>query len=194
MLKLDGERIADAIPEIGYLHRCFEKESEDHTYTQVIPYTDRLNYCSCLMNNVGWCMAVEKLLKIDIPERAQYIRILISELSRIIDHLVAIGANVVDMGALTNFWYTFNIRELVYDWIEKLCGARLTTTYTRIGGVARDIPADTKKYIPATLKKLDRAVKDAPRDWAMLIAAKRSLLATCATITNGCARRRNCAA
>ncbi len=160
MLKLDGERIADAIPEIGYLHRCFEKESEDHTYTQVIPYTDRLNYCSCLMNNVGYCLAVEKLLKIEIPERAQYIRILISELSRIIDHLVAIGANLVDMGALTNFWYTFNIRELVYDWIEKLCGARLTTTYTRIGGVARDIPADTKKYIPATLKKLDRAVKD----------------------------------
>ena len=160
MLKLDGERIVEAIPEIGYLHRCFEKESEDHTYTQVIPYTDRLNYCSPLMNNVGYCKAVEDLMGIDIPERAKYIRVLVAELSRIIDHLVAIGTNVVDMGALTNYWYTFNIREYVYDWIERLCGARLTTTYTRIGGVARDIPADSKKYLKGVLKRLDRAVKD----------------------------------
>lgn len=160
MLKLDGEKIIDAIPEIGYLHRCFEKESEDHTYTQVIPYTDRLNYCSPLMNNVGYCMAAEKLLGIEIPERAKYIRVLVAEISRIIDHLVAIGTNVVDMGALTNYWYTFNIREYVYDWIERLCGARLTTTYTRIGGVARDLPPDTKKDITSILKKLDRAVKD----------------------------------
>lgn len=160
MFKLDGEKIVDAIPEIGYLHRCFEKESEDHTYTQVIPYTDRLNYCSSLMNNVGYCMAVEKLLGIEIPERAKYIRVLISELSRIIDHLVAIGANIVDMGALTNFWYTFNVREEIYDWIEDLCGARLTTTYTRVGGVMRDIPGNTDKYIPKVLKSLDRAIKD----------------------------------
>lgn len=160
MLKLDGEKISDAIPEIGYLHRCFEKESEDHTYTQIIPYTDRLNYCSSLLNNVGYCMAVEELLNIEIPERAKYIRVLISELSRIIDHLVAIGANVVDLGALTNYWYTFNVREFVYDWIEDLCGARLTTTYTRIGGVARDIPPNTKKYIPFVLKKLETAIND----------------------------------
>jgi NADH-quinone oxidoreductase subunit C/D len=160
MLKLDGENIEDAIPEIGYLHRCFEKEAEDHTYTQVIPYTDRLNYCSSLMNNVGYSMAVEKLVGIDIPERAKYIRVLISELSRIIDHLIAIGTNVVDMGGLTNYWYTFNVRELIYDWIEKICGARLTANYTRIGGVMRDIPADTFKYIPWVLKKLDRAVRD----------------------------------
>lgn len=160
MLRLDGEKITDAIPEIGYLHRCFEKEAEDHNYAQVVPYTDRLNYCSPLMNNVGYCMAVEKLLGIEIPERAKYIRVLVAEVSRIIDHLVAIGTNVVDMGALTNYWYTFNIREYVYDWIERLCGARLTTSYTRIGGVARDLPPDTKKYLPAVLKKLDRAVKD----------------------------------
>lgn len=160
LLELDGEKIRDATPEIGYLHRCFEKESEDHTYAQVIPYTDRLNYVSSLMNNVGYAMAVEKLLNIDIPERAKYIRVLICELSRIMDHLVAIGTNVVDLGALTNYWYTFNVREEMYDWVEMLCGARLTTSYTRIGGVARDLPANTKEYLPYTLKKMDRAIKD----------------------------------
>jgi len=126
----------------------------------VIPYTDRLNYCSPLMNNVGYARAVEELLGIDIPERAKYIRVLVSEVSRIMDHLVAIGTNVVDMGGLTNYWYTFNVREWFYDWIEELCGARLTTNYTRIGGVARDLPVNTKKYIPTVLKKLDRAVMD----------------------------------
>jgi NADH-quinone oxidoreductase subunit C/D len=160
MLKLDGEKILGAIPEIGYLHRCFEKEAEDHTYTQIIPYTDRLNYCSALMNNVGYCMAVEKLLGIDIPERAKYIRVLICEISRIIDHLIAVGTNLVDLGALTNYWYTFNIRELVYDWIEKLCGARLTTSYVRIGGLFRDIPGGTKGYITDVLKELNVAINE----------------------------------
>jgi NADH-quinone oxidoreductase subunit C/D len=160
MLKLDGERIVEAVPEIGYLHRCFEKEAEDHTYTQVIPYTDRLNYCSSLMNNVGYCMAVEQLMGIEIPERAKYIRILIAELSRIIDHLVAIGANMVDMGALTNFWYAFNVREEINDWIEALCGARLTTAYTRIGGVARDLPMNTARHLRSAMKKLSRAISD----------------------------------
>ncbi len=160
MFKLDGEKIEKAIPEIGYLHRCFEKESEDHKYAQIVPYTDRLNYCSALMNNVGYCKAIEELIGITIPERAQYIRVLICELSRIIDHLVAVGANIVDIGALTNYWYTFNVREEIYDWIEELCGARLTTSYVRIGGVANDIPADTYTRVPAALKSLNRAIKD----------------------------------
>jgi NADH-quinone oxidoreductase subunit C/D len=141
MAKLDGETILEAFPEIGYLHRGFEKTSENLTYQQVIPLTDRLNYCSAMMNNVGYCMAVEKLLGIEIPRRAQYIRVIVSELSRIIDHLVCIGANLVDIGALTPFWYCFREREHVYDLLEALCGARLTTSYTRIGGLAYDLPS-----------------------------------------------------
>lgn len=160
LLTLDGETIVDAVPEIGYLHRCFEKESEGHTYTQVVPYTDRLNYLSPLMNNVGYAMAVEKLLGISVPPRAEYIRVIISELSRIMDHLVCIGTNVVDIGALTNFWYFFNVRELLYVWVEALTGARLTNTYTRIGGVARDLPEGFAKGVRGCLKDLNKAVKD----------------------------------
>ncbi|MBI2345986.1 MAG: NADH-quinone oxidoreductase subunit D [Deltaproteobacteria bacterium] len=160
LLTLDGETITDAVPEIGYLHRCFEKESEGHTYTQVIPYTDRLNYVSPLMNNVGYALAVEKLLGIEAPRRAQYIRVIISELSRIMDHLVAIGTNVVDIGALTNFWYFFNVREMMYVWVEALTGARLTNTYTRIGGVARDLPEGFADGVRKCLKDLGSAVKD----------------------------------
>jgi NADH:ubiquinone oxidoreductase subunit D len=137
---LDGETILDLEPEFGYLHRGFEKESEASTWTQVIPYTDRLNYCSAMMNNVGYAMAVEKLCGIEVPERCQYIRVIISELSRIIDHMVCIGTNMVDIGALTNFWYFWKCREEVYKVLEELCGQRLTTSYTRIGGVMADVP------------------------------------------------------
>jgi NADH dehydrogenase I D subunit len=138
--ELDGETILDLEPEFGYLHRCFEKESENATWTQVIPYTDRLNYVSPLMNNVGYAMAVEKLCGIEVTERCKYIRVIISELSRIIDHMVCIGTNMVDLGALTNFWYFWKPREEVYKVIEELCGQRLTTAYTRIGGVMADLP------------------------------------------------------
>jgi NADH dehydrogenase I D subunit len=139
--ELDGETILKLTPEFGYLHRCFEKESESHTWTQVVTYTDRLNYVSPLMNNVGYAMAVEKLCGIDVPERCQYIRVLISEFSRIIDHMVCIGTNMVDLGALTNFWYFWKPREEVYmKLIEPLTGTRLTTGYTRIGGMAWDLP------------------------------------------------------
>jgi NADH dehydrogenase I D subunit len=160
MLTLDGETIVGATPEIGYLHRCFEKESENHTYTQIFPYTDRLNYLSALMNNVGYAMAVEKLLGITVPERCQYIRVIISELSRIMDHLVCIGTNLVDLGALTNFWYYFNVRETMTNWVERLCGARLTNTYVRVGGVARDLPMGSDAELRACLKDLRRAIKD----------------------------------
>ncbi|PIR21267.1 MAG: NADH-quinone oxidoreductase subunit D [Deltaproteobacteria bacterium CG11_big_fil_rev_8_21_14_0_20_47_16] len=160
LLTLDGETIVDANPEIGYLHRCFEKESEDHTYTQIFPYTDRLNYLSALMNNVGYAMAVEKLLGLQIPPRCQYIRVIISELSRIMDHLVCIGTNLVDLGALTNFWYFFNVRETMTNWVERLCGARLTNTYVRVGGLAKDLPAGSDKELRSCLKELNKAVKD----------------------------------
>ncbi len=139
--ELDGETILKLTPEFGYLHRCFEKESENATWTQVIPYTDRLNYVSSLMNNVGYAMAVEKLCGVEVTERCQYIRVLICELSRIIDHMVCIGTNMVDIGALTNFWYFWKPREEVYrHLIEPLTGIRLTTAYTRIGGLMWDLP------------------------------------------------------
>ena len=139
--ELDGETILKLTPEFGYLHRCFEKESESHTWTQVVTYTDRLNYVSPLMNNVGYAMAVEKLCGIQTTERCDYIRVIISEFSRIIDHMVCIGTNMVDLGALTNFWYFWKPREEVYmKLIEPLTGTRLTTGYTRIGGMAWDLP------------------------------------------------------
>jgi NADH dehydrogenase I D subunit len=139
--ELDGETILSLTPEFGYLHRCFEKESESHTWTQVVTYTDRLNYVSPLMNNVGYAMAVEKLCGIEVTERCKYIRVLICELSRIIDHMVCIGTNMVDLGALTNFWYFWKPREEVYmHLIEPLTGTRLTTGYTRIGGMQWDLP------------------------------------------------------
>lgn len=152
--ELDGETILKLTPEFGYLHRCFEKESEDHTWTQVVTYTDRLNYVSPLMNNVGYAMAVEKLCGIEVPERCRYIRVLISEFSRIIDHMVCIGANMVDLGALTNFWYFWKPREEVYmKLIEPLTGTRLTTGYTRIGGMAWDLPEGWTDAARAVIKQ-----------------------------------------
>ncbi len=140
MVELEGETIRRAGCEIGYLHRCFEKMAETHPYNQVIPYTDRLNYCSAPMNNVGYCKAVEKLLGVEIPPRAQAMRVILCELSRIIDHIVAVGTGGVDLGALTGFFHLFTYREKVYTLFEKLCGARLTVSMTRVGGMAQDAP------------------------------------------------------
>jgi NADH-quinone oxidoreductase subunit C/D len=142
VVTLDGEKIIGADAEIGYLHRCFEKMSETHTYQQVIPFTDRLNYCSAIINNVGYCMTVEKLLGIEAPPRAQHIRLMLSEFMRLSDHIICIGTNLVDMGALTNFWYLFQPREEILGLVEECCGARLLPTYTRIGGLAVDVPAN----------------------------------------------------
>ena len=136
---LDGEIILEARTEIGYIHRCFEKEAEDHTWAQVMPYTDRLNYCSAMLNNSIYATAVEKLLGVEVTPRCQAIRVIVSELSRIIDHLVCVCANLVDIGALTNYWYLYNIRESLYESLEKLCGSRLTTNYARIGGLSHDL-------------------------------------------------------
>lgn len=140
MAALDGETIARANVELGFLHRCFDKMAETHPYNQVIPYTDRLNYCSAPMNNVGYCKTVERMLGVEIPKKAQAMRIILCELSRIIDHFVCIGAMGVDLGALTGFFHLFTYRELVYTLFEKLCGARLTVSMTRVGGMAQDAP------------------------------------------------------
>jgi NADH-quinone oxidoreductase subunit C/D len=140
MVQLDGEKVHRAGVELGYLHRCFEKMAETHPYNQVIPYTDRLNYCSAPMNNVGYCKAVERLLGVEVPPKAQAIRVILCELSRIIDHIVCIGANAVDLGALTGFFHLFTYREKVYTLFEKLCGARLTVSMTRVGGMANNPP------------------------------------------------------
>jgi NADH-quinone oxidoreductase subunit C/D len=142
VVTLDGEKIIGAESEIGYLHRCFEKMCETHTYQQVIPYTDRLNYCSAVINNVGYCMAVEKMLGIRSPERADHVRLMLSEFYRISDHIVCIGTNLVDMGALTNFWYLFQPREEIIALAESCSGARLLPSYLRIGGLAVDVPDD----------------------------------------------------
>lgn len=136
-----GETVREMDFEIGYLHRCFEKMCENHNYNQIIPYTDRLNYCSAPLNNNAFALTIEKLLGVDIPPRAKMMRMLLDEFSRIIDHYVCIGTNVMDMGALTGFFYYFNEREKVYSLFEKLCGARLTVSLTRIGGMGFDLPA-----------------------------------------------------
>ncbi len=139
---MDGETIARGEAEIGYMHRNFEKMAESRTYWQIIPYTDRLNYCSAFMNGHGWALAVEKLLGIAAPPRAEAIRVILSEFSRIMDHFIAITTNVVDLGAITPFFVVFRAREDIYDLIEACCGARLTVSYVRIGGLAADVPSD----------------------------------------------------
>jgi NADH-quinone oxidoreductase subunit C/D len=140
MAEMDGETIMRVGVEIGYLHRCFEKMAETHPYNQVIPYTDRLNYCSAPMNNVGYCKTVEKLMGVTIPPRAQAMRVILCELSRIMDHHISVGTGALDLGALTGFFHLFTYREQVYNLFEKLCGARLTVSMTRVGGMAQDAP------------------------------------------------------
>jgi NADH-quinone oxidoreductase subunit C/D len=159
-LELDGETIVDGDTEVGYLHRAFEKESESHTYTQVIPYTDRLNYVSPLINNVGYVLAVEKLFDVQVPERCQYIRVLVSELSRISDHLTCIAANAMELGAFTVYFYFIKAREEIWRLVESICGARLTTTYTRVGGVMADLPEGFAARLQPVLKLLDESMHD----------------------------------
>ena len=160
VVTLDGETIIGCDQEIGYLHRCFEKSCETHTYQQAIPFTDRLNYMSAIINNVGYCMAVEKLLGVTAPPRAQHIRLMLCELMRIADHLVCLGTNLVDMGALTNFWYLFQPREEIYGLIEACCGARLLPSYTRIGGLAVDAPPDFLEKAQRLVDRLPKHIND----------------------------------
>jgi len=138
--ELDGERIVGGDVEIGYLHRAFEKESERGPYNNVIPYSDRLNYVSPLINNFGYCLAVERLMAIEATERCNYIRVIMSELSRVTDHLTCIGASAMELGAFTVFLWMIKAREWLWELIESVTGARLTISYGRVGGVKADLP------------------------------------------------------
>ena len=138
ILKLNGERIVDSEATIGYIHRAFEKLSERRPYYQITPITDRLNYCSAPINNIGWHMTMEKLLKVEMPKRVQYMRVIIMELARIADHIICNSILGVDTGAFTGFLYMFQKREDIYEIYEEICGARLTTNIDRIGGFERD--------------------------------------------------------
>jgi len=160
LLTLDGETVKEADIDIGYLHRGFEKMAEAGTWTKVIPYTDRLNYVSPLINNVGYCGAVEKLLDIEITERCKYVRVFISEIARICDHLTAVAATALEMGAFTPFFYAMQAREEFYFLIEMITGARLTSTYTRIGGLRRDLPDGWVERYKACEERLERMVDD----------------------------------
>src|SRR5881392_135744 len=161
VLELDGEIITKAAPEIGYLHRGDEKIAENMTYTQFIPYTDRLDYLAPLANNVAYALAVEKLLGIDkqLPLRCQFIRVICCELARISAHLLGIGALAIDLGAMTVFLHTFTEREKIYNLCESLTGARFTTTYTRIGGLSRDLPPgwidQCRKFLQEVVVNID---------------------------------------
>lgn len=139
---LEGEEIIASEMEVGYLHRCMEKMSETHSWQQVIPYTDRLNYCSSFINNVAYCRTVEKMLGVEVPPKAVWARTILSEFSRVMDHCVANGSTLTDLGALTNFWYFFQPREEIYGLLESVCGARLTVSACRIGGLLADLPPD----------------------------------------------------
>ncbi|MDO8675328.1 MAG: NADH-quinone oxidoreductase subunit D [Candidatus Omnitrophota bacterium] len=141
IMELEGEKIKGVDVEIGYLHRAFEKMCETVMYAQCFPYTDRLNYVSPLINNVGFAMTVEKLLGIDVPERAKYIRVIMSEISRVTDHLTCIGASAMELGAMSVFLYMIKAREYLYELVEEITGARLTISYVRIGGVKADLTA-----------------------------------------------------
>jgi NADH-quinone oxidoreductase subunit D len=164
-LELDGEMITKAMPDVGYLHRGDEKIAENMTYTQFIPYTDRLDYLAPLANNVAYALAVEKLMGIDkqLPPRCQYIRVVCCELARISAHLLGLGAFAMDVGAITVFMFTFTEREKIYNLIERLTGARFTTTYTRIGGLSRDLPAgwveQCRKFCDEVVLNFDESEK-----------------------------------
>ena len=158
--RLDGEKIVRAETMIGYLHRCFEKMAEKHHWNQVIPYTDRLNYVSAMLNGVGYVRTVEAMLGVEVPERGRLARTILSEFTRIMDHCVCIGANLVDIGALTNFIYLYQNRENIYDLLEACCGARLTVSYVRVGGLAIDVPDDFVARCRALLDSIPGFLED----------------------------------
>ncbi|MEW6469025.1 MAG: NADH dehydrogenase (quinone) subunit D [Bacteroidota bacterium] len=166
ILKMDGEIIMEAEPTVGYIHRAFEKLAERRPYYQITVLTDRLNYCSSPINNMGWHMTVEKLLGAKIPKRAEYLRVIIMELSRIADHIICNTVIAVDTGAMTGFLYLFQWRELIYEIFEEICGARLTTNIGRIGGMERDFSKKAwdkinkfRKEFPAALKEFSSLVE-----------------------------------
>lgn len=161
--EISGEDIIEADVEVGYLHRGFEKMCETVDYNQVMPYTDRLNYVSPIINNVGWCVTVERLLEIDVPKRAQYIRVLLSELSRVSDHLTCLGASAMELGAFTVMLYLMQAREYIWELIEEVTGARLTISYMRVGGIKDDLPKGFEKRATEAIKKVRKQVDDCDR-------------------------------
>jgi NADH-quinone oxidoreductase subunit D len=154
--ELEGETVVKVEAEIGYLHRAFEKSCENSTWTQAIPYTDRLNYVSPLINNFGYCGAVEKLLGVQVTERCQYIRVLMSEVSRITDHLTCIAASAMELGAMTAFLYFMKAREALYEIVEEVTGARLTISYGRVGGVKADLPEGIDRKLEGALRAVEK--------------------------------------
>ena len=160
ILTMDGEFIVKSDPTIGYIHRAFEKLAEKLAYYQIRVLTDRLNYCSSPINNMGWDMTVEKLLNVEVPKRVQYMRVIIMELARIADHLICNSVIGVDTGAMTGFLYVFQWREKIYDIYESICGARLTTNIGRIGGFERDWSPKTWEMIRQFVKEFPAAFQE----------------------------------
>jgi NADH-quinone oxidoreductase subunit D len=160
LLKLDGETVLAAVPELGYLHRGYEKIAENCTYHEFIPHTDRLDYLSPLSNNVAYILAVEKLLGVEVPERAQYIRVMCCEMARVASHLVAIGSMAMDVGALTVLLWGFREREKLLDIYDVLCGARFTTSYTRVGGLQQDWTPQCSAMLAQFLDEFDNDIAE----------------------------------
>lgn len=154
LTELEGETVIRASIEIGYLHRGFEKSCENGNYTQAIPYTDRLNYVSPLINNFGYCLAVEKLMGVEITERCKYVRVIMSEISRVCDHLTCVAASAMELGAMTVFLYMMKAREYLWELVEDVTGARLTISYGRIGGVSGDLPEGFEVKAGETFKRV----------------------------------------
>ena len=159
-LVLEGEKVTDADIRIGYLHRGFEKECEAHTYAEIFPYPDRLNYVSPMLNNVGWSLAVEKLLGIEVPERCQYYRVVLGELSRIADHFTCNGASAMELGAFTPFLWLLKVRDWVWDILERETGARMTHSFGRIGGMAAPPTPNFKDDVRQLIPELFKVVKE----------------------------------
>ncbi len=160
VLELDGETVVKATPHLGYLHTGFEKLGEHLDYNQYIVVTDRMNYLSPLSNNFGYVLAVEKLLGLEIPKRGEYVRVIMAELSRLADHLIWLGMGALDLGAFTAFLYGFKEREKLYNIFEKTTGARLTTSYTRVGGVLRDLYDGFEEEVNAFLSAFPKTLKE----------------------------------
>lgn len=158
--KLQGEKIIDLDVELGYLHRGFEKMCECSSYNGIMPYTDRLNYVSPIINNIGWCLVVEKLLGVEVPKRCQYVRVLMSEISRITDHLTCLAASSMELGAFTVMLYLMQARELLYELIEEVTGARLTVSYGRIGGLKEDLPAGYGEKLEMAFRRVLKLLAD----------------------------------
>ena len=152
LVKTDGELVSEVTPVIGYLHRCAEKIGENLTYVKYVPYTDRMDYLSSMSDNLAFCLAVERLMQLEIPERAKYIRIIMAELNRVASHLLALGTYGLDVGAFTPFLYAFREREIIMNIFEYVCGARLTYNYVKVGGVMKDVD---KKFADMTLNFLN---------------------------------------